>query len=82
MSRRGGWGAAACALTLGLAAIVAGVAIAPTALERWAVGTTSGTLAWGPWLFKALLVWRFAALPGGAEQWGRITFNYRLGDAR
>jgi hypothetical protein len=60
MSRGGGRAAAAAALTLGLAAIVAGVAIAPAALERWAVGTSSRSLAWGPWLFKALLVWHGA----------------------
>jgi len=30
----------------------------------------------------ALRAWRFQAIPGSAEQWGRITFNYRLSDGQ
>ncbi len=29
----------------------------------------------------ALQTWRFEALRGSADQWGRITFHYRLSDA-
>jgi TonB family protein len=50
--------------------------------ENVLVERTSGFTDFDDGAVKALLAWRFAALPGGAEQWGRITFNYRLGDAR
>jgi TonB family protein len=49
--------------------------------ENVLVERTSGFTDFDEGALKALLAWRFAALPGGAEQWGRITFHYRLGDA-
>lgn len=49
--------------------------------ENVLVERTSGFADFDEGAVKALLAWRFAALPGGSEQWGRITFNYRLGDA-
>lgn len=50
--------------------------------ENVLVERTSGFADFDDGALKALLEWRFAALPGGAEQWGRITIHYRLGDAR
>lgn len=49
--------------------------------ENVLVERTSGFTDFDDGAVKALLTWRFAALPGGSEQWGRITFHYRLGDA-
>jgi hypothetical protein len=31
---------------------------------------------------EALLAWRFVAMPNTGEQWGRITFHYKLDGAR
>jgi TonB family protein len=50
--------------------------------ENVLVERTSGFADFDDGAVKALLAWRFAALPGGSEQWGRITFHYRLGDTR
>jgi TonB family protein len=50
--------------------------------ENVLVERTSGFADFDDGAVKALLTWRFAALPGGSEQWGRITFNYRLGGAQ
>lgn len=50
--------------------------------ENVLIERTSGFADFDDRAVTALLTWRFAALPGGSEQWGRITFHYRLGDAQ
>ena len=49
--------------------------------ENILVETTSGFSDFDSGAVEALLQWKFVAMPGASEQWGRITFNYRL-DAR
>jgi len=52
--------------------------------ENVLVERTSGFADFDKGAVDALLGWRFVALPGGPaanEQWGRITFHYRLSDA-
>ncbi len=50
--------------------------------ENILVETTSGFTDFDSGAVAALLQWKFVAMPGANEQWGRITFNYRLGDSR
>ena len=50
--------------------------------ENILVEKTSGFTDFDNGAVAALLQWKFVAMPGANEQWGRITFNYRLGDAR
>ena len=53
--------------------------------ENVLIERTSGFSDFDRGAVDALLEWRFVALPGGPaanEQWGRITFNYRLSDAQ
>jgi TonB family protein len=50
--------------------------------ENVLVERTSGFADFDDGAVKALLAWRFAALTGVNEQWGRITFHYRLSDAQ
>ena len=49
--------------------------------ENVLVERTSGFSDFDERAVAALLQWKFVALPGSSEQWGRITFNYRLSDA-
>jgi TonB family protein len=46
------------------------------------VERTSGFSDFDSGAMDALRDWKFKALPGSGEQWGRITFNYRLSDAQ
>lgn len=48
--------------------------------ENVLVEKTSGFRDFDNSSVAALLQWRFKALPGSAEQWGRITFHFRLSD--
>jgi TonB family protein len=52
--------------------------------ENVMVEKTAGFTDFDDNAVRALLTWRFAPLGGGAtgEQWGTITFHYRLSDAR
>lgn len=50
--------------------------------ENVLVERTSGFADFDQGAVDALLAWRFVSLPGSSEQWGRITFHYRLGDPR
>jgi len=50
--------------------------------ENVVVERTSGFSDFDDRAVAALLEWQFVALPGSNEQWGRITFNYRLSDAQ
>jgi TonB family protein len=50
--------------------------------ENVVVERTSGFSDFDDRAVAALLEWKFVALPGSNEQWGRITFNYKLSDAR
>jgi len=49
--------------------------------ENVLVERTSGFSDFDERAVEALLQWKFVALPASSEQWGRITFNYRLSDA-
>jgi len=49
--------------------------------ENVLVEKTSGFRDFDNSSVAALLQWRFEALPGSAEQWGRITFHFRLSDS-
>jgi TonB family protein len=49
--------------------------------ENVVVERTSGFSDFDDRAVAALLQWKFVALPLSNEQWGRITFNYRLSDA-
>ncbi|MDH4036287.1 MAG: TonB family protein [Candidatus Krumholzibacteria bacterium] len=50
--------------------------------ENIVVERTSGFSDFDTGAVAALRQWKFQALPGSGEQWGRITFNYRLSDAQ
>jgi len=50
--------------------------------ENILVERTSGFSDFDTGAVEALRQWRFQAIPGSSEQWGRITFNYRLSDAQ
>jgi TonB family protein len=50
--------------------------------ENVLVESTSGFSDFDDRAVAALLQWKFVALPLSSEQWGRITFNYRLSDAQ
>jgi len=50
--------------------------------ENILVERTSGFSDFDTGAVEALRKWRFQAIPGSSEQWGRITFNYRLSDAQ
>jgi len=51
--------------------------------ENVMIQKTSGFADFDDNAIKALLSWRFEKLKGGkGEQWGTITFHYRLGDVR
>lgn len=50
--------------------------------ENIVVERTSGFSDFDNGAIEALRQWRFQAIPGSKEQWGRITFNYRLSDAQ
>jgi TonB family protein len=50
--------------------------------ENIVVERTSGFSDFDTGAMDALRQWKFQALPGSGEQWGRITFNYRLSDAQ
>lgn len=51
--------------------------------ENILIEKTSGFQDFDNNAVAALKQWRFEKLPGGtADQWGRITFNFRLSDAR
>jgi TonB family protein len=50
--------------------------------ENVLVERTSGFSDFDDRAVAALLEWKFVALPRSNEQWGRITFNYRLSDAQ
>jgi TonB family protein len=50
--------------------------------ENVLVERTSGFSDFDNRAVAALLQWQFVALPLTNEQWGRITFNYRLSDAQ
>ena len=43
---------------------------------------TSGFADFDDGAVEALLAWRFVAMPNTGEQWGRITFHYKLDGAR
>ncbi len=49
--------------------------------ENVLVEKTSGFRDFDNSSVAALLQWRFEALPGSVEQWGRITFHFRLSDS-
>ncbi|HEX5131687.1 MAG TPA: TonB family protein [Candidatus Krumholzibacteria bacterium] len=50
--------------------------------ENVLVERTSGFSDFDNGAVDALRQWKFQALPGSGEQWGRITFNYRLSDTQ
>jgi TonB family protein len=50
--------------------------------ENILVERTSGFADFDGGAVEALGQWKFKALPGSGEQWGRITFNFRLSDAQ
>jgi TonB family protein len=50
--------------------------------ENIVVERTSGFSDFDTGAVEALRQWKFQALPGSGEQWGRITFNYRLSDTQ
>jgi TonB family protein len=50
--------------------------------ENIVVERTSGFSDFDTGAMDALRQWKFQALPGSGEQWGRTTFNYRLSDAQ
>ena len=50
--------------------------------ENIVIERTSGFSDFDTGAVEALRQWKFQALPGSREQWGRITFNYRLSDTQ
>lgn len=50
--------------------------------ENILVERTSGFSDFDNGAVEALRKWKFQAIPGSSEQWGRITFDYRLSDAQ
>ena len=50
--------------------------------ENVLVERTSGFADFDDGAVEALLAWRFVAMPNAGEQWGRITFHYKLDGAR
>ncbi|HEU4366456.1 MAG TPA: energy transducer TonB [Candidatus Krumholzibacteria bacterium] len=50
--------------------------------ENILVERTSGFSDFDTGAIDALRQWKFQAIPGSGEQWGRITFNYRLSDTQ
>jgi TonB family protein len=48
--------------------------------ENILVETTSGFRDFDVASVNALIQWQFEPLAGAAEQWGRITFHFRLSD--
>lgn len=50
--------------------------------ENILVERTSGFSDFDTGAVEALRQWKFQSLPGSGEQWGRITFNYRLSDTQ
>jgi TonB family protein len=48
--------------------------------ENILIERTSGFADFDDGGVDALRQWKFKAIPGSSEQWGRITFNYRLSD--